>query len=129
MDERLITIASFGSVTEADFARMKLDMEGIECVMQDENTVAIQNLYNNLVGGIKLQVYASDVPRAMEILQIQPSAAMVQKPEVCPECGSADIKTGKFSLRMIFLSILLLGFPLTFLRRPRHCCACGHKWK
>ena len=128
MVERLITIATFNNVTKAHLARMKLDMEGIECVMQDENIVAIYNLYNNFVGGVKLQVRESDVPRAMEILQLQPLDAAPEE-EVCPECGSTDVKAEKFSRRLIFLSVLLLGFPLPFIRRKRRCRACGHKWK
>ena len=129
MCERLITIATFRNVTKAHLARMKLDMEEIECFLQDEYIVAIHSLYDNLVGGVKLQVRESDVPRAREILQLHIPAPAPEEELACPKCGSTDINTDKFSRRLVFLSILLLGIPLPFIRRNRRCRACGHRWK
>lgn len=43
----------------------------------------------------------------------------------CPNCGSNEISKPQFSRQAIALTILLLGFPFVFVRKIRHCFACG----
>ncbi|HEV7297850.1 MAG TPA: hypothetical protein VGN72_00675 [Tepidisphaeraceae bacterium] len=50
-------------------ARIKLESEGIDCLLLDENLVATQWLYANAVGGIKVQVPAADSDRARQALE------------------------------------------------------------
>ena len=66
MPEKLITIATYGNIIEANLAKIKLDSQGIECFLADENAVAI---YSGAVGEIKLQVRQSDAVEALEILK------------------------------------------------------------
>jgi len=134
--EELVTIATFGQPFEAEFARMRLDMEGIRCFVQDANIVGMNALLSVGVGGVKLQVSKSDAARAVEILNKKPvreDNVVDSKDEDydlrCPNCGSSDIHYEKFSTRAIFLSILLLGLPLPFMSRKWTCNHCGHQWK
>jgi len=46
----------------------RLKEEFINCYLQDENTVTIDPLLSNAIGGIKLMVAEQQAERAMEIL-------------------------------------------------------------
>ncbi len=48
--------------------RVRLEDEGIVCLVPDEFTVIMNPLYSNAVGGVRLQVRASDIERAKEVL-------------------------------------------------------------
>ena len=42
----------------------------------------------------------------------------------CPNCNSGEISKPQISKSAIALSILLLGFPLPFIRKTYHCFEC-----
>lgn len=48
--------------------RVRLEDEGIVCLVPDEFTVIMNPLYSNAVGGVRLQVRESDIERAKEVL-------------------------------------------------------------
>jgi tetratricopeptide (TPR) repeat protein len=93
-----VTVARFGSIGEAYLARGLLQAEGIESFVADEYALATLGLSATL--GIRLQVEASDVDRALEILgkasdeeEIEPDEEMEPDDEVaCPQCGSWDVR-------------------------------------
>lgn len=131
-----VTVATYSQSSAAHIARLKLESEDIPCLMVDENMVAMNWLWANAVGGIKLQVQAQDAPRAGRVLTTPAASAMARSnPEPlydgqqrCPRCGSEDIFRAGYSRRFAFLSILLLGAPLPFRRRGMACAACGLEW-
>jgi len=69
MSDALILIATFSHPFEAHLAKGKLESEGIEAFIADENIVGINWLYSNLVGGVKLKVREEDRDRALKLLQ------------------------------------------------------------
>jgi hypothetical protein len=64
----LVTVAMFGSVGEAEVARMTLEADGVKCYLADAETVNMMWFASNAVGGVKLQVAAEDAPRAQRLL-------------------------------------------------------------
>jgi rubredoxin len=68
MSNRWETVAVFTTAIAAHAARTKLESEGIECFVADENLVGANPLYSNAVGGVKVQVAPADVPRARRAL-------------------------------------------------------------
>jgi len=136
MSEKLVTVTAFSLAIEADFARTRLESEGIECVVADEHTVTMNWLYSNAVGGVKLKVWESDLQRAREILEREPTTEEGSKDEAarykelhCPRCGSTDVSYERFSRRLAFASWILLSFPLPFLKKKWSCRTCGHEWR
>lgn len=127
MPEKLITIARFSQAMEAYLSKGRLESEGIECFIADEFTTTSWLLANAL-GGVKLNVRESDIERALEVLQIDTVEAGADEPR-CPECASPDINYEKCSRRVVFASLLLLGFPLPFLKRKWKCKECGYQWR
>lgn len=63
-----VTAATYWQPMDAQMARIRLESEGIACMLLDENLVAMQWLYANAVGGIKLQVPAGELTRARKAL-------------------------------------------------------------
>lgn len=130
-DEKIVTIARFSHPEEAYLASAKLESEGICSFMADKHTITADWLVSNAIGGVRLQVRESEAAEAKRILSlpqvdIQTTAST---DETCPKCSSADIKYERFSLRPIFISWLLTGFMLPFLKRKWRCNTCGHQWK
>jgi hypothetical protein len=68
MEDKLIAVATFNDYIEAEMARQLLADNGIEAVVTGENA---SNLYQMAVEGPELQVRASDVEQALEILASQ----------------------------------------------------------
>ena len=63
-----VTIRTFDHAMDAHLLKSKLESEGVECFLFDENTVSINPLYGIATGGIKLRVIEEDAERAMAIL-------------------------------------------------------------
>ncbi len=68
MSEELVTIAVYAVVTQATMARSFLESFGIDVFMADENVTRIANHLTPMIGGVKLQVRASDEETARELL-------------------------------------------------------------
>jgi DNA-directed RNA polymerase subunit M/transcription elongation factor TFIIS len=129
----LVTVAAFSYPYEAELACGRLEAEGIEAVIADENMVSMNWLYSNAIGGVRLQVAESDAPRAREILETTSAEDHPPASEEnvrCPACGSKETTYIDLSnKRLTYLSWLLLGIPLLRLRKRMKCNSCGHIWK
>jgi len=65
-----VPIQSFDNYIEANIIRSRLEQEGINCWLQDENSATITPFLADSIGGIKLMVPESQVDRAKELLSI-----------------------------------------------------------
>lgn len=78
----LITIARFGSPTEAYLAKTKLESEDIESYVADEHMIAINPGYNIAFGGVRLKVKKSEAARALEVLGIETESKIKEVPQI-----------------------------------------------
>ena len=138
-----VTVGTYWHATGAHLAQIRLEAEGIESILLDENVTV--TLWGNAVGGIKLQVRASEAARARQILeQVGEGAKHVSTPAGdvwcprCPRCGSDQTEAvrrpsvvllvagtiASFGLLLVALP-WLLGVP----KRWRRCVKCGHGWR
>jgi hypothetical protein len=69
MSDDLVTVASFGTTFEANLAKGELEANEIDAVLKDDNMVNVNPLLTNFLGGVKLQVAASDEEEARSILK------------------------------------------------------------
>ena len=67
-DSKIVTLRRFLYLPDALAAKSALESAGIECFLADENTVRIDWLWSNLLGGIKLWVKEKDAREADELL-------------------------------------------------------------
>ena len=133
--KRLITIGQYSQGAYAHIAKSRLEAEGIESIILDENLILVNWLYSNAIGGVKLQVRSTDVEKAKAIIEEQPETRPeeIKKRDTnlihCPTCGSDEIYFEKIARKPAFISWILLGIPLPFLKMKWKCYGCGHEWK
>ncbi|MBW8000885.1 MAG: DUF2007 domain-containing protein [Planctomycetes bacterium] len=143
MANKLVTIRHFSygpdPASQAELARIKLEANGIQCFLAGKNFASMHWLFASANRGIKLQVRESDADKALEILETDTHIDLNEtedkdmKPEAinpsCPNCGSNNIEYEKFSRKLFYLGILVLRFPLPFLKKKYKCESCGEIWK
>ena len=132
-----MTIATYDDYLSANLDKQKLDEHGIDCYLADENTVTIKWILKNALGGIKLRVPAQLTEEALRILKEERVGIQVdfklegnENDLVCPNCGSNNTGTEKYSKSIVGWTWLLIGFPITATPIKQHrCFYCGHKWE
>lgn len=122
------TIDRFFHPTDAHIAAGKLQSEGIPVFLLGINHASANWLLSNALGGIRLQVPASHVDDARQLL------AQIAKPNdegesECPECGGSDTTAMSNSRKIAFLAIHLFSIPLPWQTNRRHCQSCGAEWE
>ena len=132
-----VTIATYDDYLSANFDKQKLDDQGIDCYLADENTVTIKWILKNALGGIKLRVPGQQVGEALKILNENTEGIPVdfklegkENSLICPDCGSNNTGTEKYSKSIAGWTWLILGFPITATPIKQHrCFYYGHKWE
>lgn len=132
MPDRLVTIGAYSTPFEASLVRGRLEAFDIDATLVDAETVSVNWLWSNLLGGIKVQVPESDVEEALHLLSSEwsdePDLQDAAETAICPNCGSPATEY-LLDKRGSFLTLLLLGFPLLPAVSKRECADCGHRWK
>jgi Zn finger protein HypA/HybF involved in hydrogenase expression len=127
-------IARFSTIGEAGSARSALEAAGIDSVLADDEIVAIDWLYSNAVGGVKLVVRDEEREQARNILETppaEPDAIDSNAPDVasmdaeatelpqeqqdgmhCPACGSSEATRTPRLMLFLFLAVVLCGVGL-----------------
>jgi len=148
MENKLVQIAAFIDPQDADFARLTIQQEEIDCYLDGEifaNTFWARSLAN---GGIKINVQAKDAQRAIEILKENARELFTETENTqltCPKCNLSNIQQEKkirililFSSALLFICFLCLWLPFlgmlllifTLRWKPKYVCqSCNHKWK
>jgi hypothetical protein len=96
MADGLVTVETYRSLPEAEAARIHLAAEGISAFLADAETVNMDWLLGDAVGGIKLQVPAGVVERTARLLgevrrqrSERPEEPQDAEETVCLACGTA----------------------------------------
>jgi transposase-like protein len=132
MNPRLVTVKTFSSAWEADLAKTQLEACGIHAFILDSNTISVNWLFSNAIGGIKLQVFEDQATEAKEVLSntAEGLEGSISEDKIkCPQCGSEKVTQINWERRWSLVSILFLGFPIFYPRGKYLCQDCGHKWK
>ena len=132
-----VTIATYDDYITANFNKQKLEEARVFCYLADENTVTTQWILNNALGGIRLRVPGDQQDKALMILSAETEDTPVdfrleERPDDvnCPNCGSNNTVTEKYSKSLAGWTWLLLGFPVTASIVKQHrCYYCRHKWE
>lgn len=151
MGERIVTARTFERPFEAHLARLRLLDEQIDCFLDNENIVTTYWLYSNAVGGVKLRVRESDLPRALAVLATRPEFpegfdgawdyenADDAPSAGCPNCGSDEFGPERIKGRTVLMLLLLLNPLIAVLmlaaawiarhfQPPRYRCnGCGYR--
>ncbi|TSD67131.1 DUF2007 domain-containing protein [Inquilinus sp. KBS0705] len=102
-EDKIITFESYYDPMLAHIIRTKLEDNGINCFIADENTIGANPLYNQAVGGIKLKIFERDLERCLEILAQEDDLHEQDHFEIdeetasaviCPFCASTNVSYG-----------------------------------
>ena len=127
-DANWTTVDRFFHPTDAHIAAGKLRSEGIPVFLLGINHASANWLLSNALGGIRLQVPASHVDDARQLLaQIAAPGDAVEIE--CPECGGSDTTAMSNSRKIAFLAVHLFSIPLPWRSNRRHCQSCGAEWE
>ena len=112
---------------EAHIMQGRLENEGIDCFLTNENSTTILPQFNNMMGsGIQLIVREEDFEKARIILKdiIEPDNEAL----ICPNCGSTNIGLGlgkgKFIKLFNILITVLMAIPMGNLKPKYYCKDC-----
>jgi hypothetical protein len=130
----LITIRKFRDLPEALLAKGSLESAGIECFLADENLVRLDWFISNFIGGVKLNVKATDVENARKVLD-EPileglyvhGVGLYEQPR-CPQCQSLDVNFQELDRPIAYMSAFL-NVPIPVQRNAWRCRACGVEWE
>ena len=115
-EEKFTLLRRFQYSSEAIIYQGKLESQGIEVFLRDNNIVDSNPLYSNAVGGVKMFVKTEDFDKANELLG-EVSLYSVDddnQPIKCPKCGAeqtdmvTSIKDWKSFFKIIFLGLITL---------------------
>jgi hypothetical protein len=130
----LTTIRRYRDLSEALVARAVIESAGIFCFLKDENLVRLDWQVSNFIGGIRLQVAASDVEAASDILS-QPIPNEISIPDQpgfiqprCPRCTSTDISWERQGRKAALASLYLFSLPLPRGSESWRCNSCDLRW-
>lgn len=83
-------LRSYDRYIPAHLAKQQLEEAGFHAFLQDENTVTIDPILTNAIGGIKLVVPPNEFEAAHHfLLQIE---ERFQQTLTCPVCGSHEVQ-------------------------------------
>ena len=124
-----VAVWSYDNYVPAHIAMGRLKEEGIECWLKDENTVTIDPIIANAVGGIKLMVEEEKAEKAWKLLtrlQEEYKASFV-----CSKCGSSNIELVSTPRKTInwlsaISTFLFSNYALT-VDKVYHCFDCGNE--
>lgn len=123
----IVRLITCNNAVEAHLIKGKLNNEGIECFITNENIATLKPHYNDLLGfGIEIMIKEDDLPRALELIKdkLEPE----QKPIVCTYCGSDWLETriNKNKVQQYFTIIVSMLFarPLRNVNTKYYCKRC-----
>ncbi len=125
-----VVLNSYLNYVDAHIAKGVLEEEGIETWLKDENTVTINPIWTNAVGGIKLMVAKEDAQKAWDLLEKirRESKASI----ACPKCSSHNVELVSTPRKaMNWISSILtffLGDYAIATDKVNHCFNCGHEF-
>jgi len=129
--EAFLPLHYFTNYIEANILLGRLQEEGINCWLKDENTVTTNPIWTQAVGGIKLMVAQQQFERAKEILASVKSVREAQN--TCPKCGSQNVELVSTPRKAVNWLTSIAGFFLGDLaigaRKVNHCFNCGTEFE
>src|SRR5689334_18599460 len=124
-----VLLQTYDNYVSAHIAKGRLEEDGINCWLKDENTVTIDPVLTNAIGGIKLMVEASQKEKAAGILRVIENEIKAAHP--CPKCGSLNVElvsTPRKTSNWLSFFVGLFASYAPRIDMVYHCFNCGHEY-
>ncbi len=136
----LITVESFTDPLDAHLAKGRLEAEGIQAYIAHENHIWANWMLSTALGGVKLQVFETDLDKARKIIKEHLNGDFENtlnqeftdiEINACPKCGSTEFVNSAsfFSKLLLFLTFGFFSVIYKISKDNHQCGNCGHKWK
>jgi hypothetical protein len=137
--DKIVVYRTFYNPIEANIIKAKLEDAGFSCFLSDENLATIYPLFNQAIGGVKLNVFEKDIANVEELLadEVALEVPEMEREEqaaatTCEKCGSSNAGYGiatqhKHSWWVTLLSLWMLVYPFKA-NKCYHCYKCGHEF-
>jgi DNA-directed RNA polymerase subunit RPC12/RpoP len=125
-----VTVKTFDTSVNAHLFRIELENEGIECYIYDDETITMDPLLSNAIGGIKVKINVKDIEHTKEFLAKRDE----ENNPPCPNCGSKRIMTNFRSFKSTagiisaISAFLFTIFPPMF-KTVNKCLECNHEFE
>jgi hypothetical protein len=132
MSTHQVIIGTYPEATAAHLARVRLEAEGIDSWLVDENFASAYPFYTQVIGGVKLAVREDDAPAAVSVIQGLDATEQDRYQQnlcQCPMCGSKNV--GENAMRffwLLLLTLLTFGLYLPLFYRRHKCGNCRSVW-
>jgi DNA-directed RNA polymerase subunit RPC12/RpoP len=124
---KYIPVWTYDNYVSAHIAMGRLEEDGYNCWLKDENTVTIDPILTNAIGGIKLMVAETEAEKAWLLLkQLQKDhKALIP----CPKCSSHNTESVSTPRKASNWFSAFIGMLFTNYAMPvetvNHCFDCG----
>lgn len=125
-----VFVQSFTNYIDANIILGRLQNEGINCWLKDENLVTTIPLWAAATGGIKLMVADNQVEEAKRLLN--DFAEEKRKHFSCPKCGSNEIEfisSPREGLNWLSVVLGFFFFDYAMPVKTWRCFSCGAEFK
>ncbi len=123
-----VYLKSFSFPYEAQIIKSRLNAEGIEVHLENENIINMNWLYSNALGGVKLYVNLDKVLDARSIIEQDFSDDLVLEfgeiNSKCPNCQSYNNETYVKGTKIAFLTMTVLNFLISKIQQCFICSDC-----
>ena len=125
-----VVVWSYDNYVPAQIAMGRLQEDGFECWLKDENTVTTMPIWGNALGGIKLMVAKDQAQKAYDVLnQLRQD---YKKNLACPKCNSNNLELvstpRKASTWFSAIGTFFLGDYALSAEKVYHCFNCGNEF-
>jgi pentatricopeptide repeat protein len=125
-----VHVYTYNNYIDANIILGRLQSEGVNCWLKDENTSTIMPIWNQATGGIRLMVAESDVEKAVELLKQMQEEKKLKF--ACPKCGSsniAHISTPRKAINWLSaITTFFLGDYAMAVEKVYHCFSCNYEF-
>jgi len=127
---QFVTIQVYDNYVSAHIAKGRLEEDNIACWLKDENTVTLDPILTNAVGGIKLMVSEVQAERALIILRETEARHKALHP--CPQCDSQNVELVSSARKAsnwlsAFIGLFATNYAIP-IEKVMHCFNCGHEY-
>ena len=120
----LVIVKTFDNYFSANITLTRLQALGIVCFLRDENTVTIDPILTNAIGGIKLVVRREDEAATIKILRAFQIDYLLSA--TCPECGSNSFSHVAKPGAVNYLTAIITWIFSSFAVAPVYVYQCGN---
>jgi hypothetical protein len=125
-----VLVQVYTNYIDANIILGRLQNEEINCWLKDENTVTIDPILTNAIGGIKLMVAEPQAEKAISLLRQYKNEQ--QQNTKCPVCNSTNVElvsTPRKTLNWLWaiLGYILVNYAIAA-DKVYHCFDCGHEY-